>query len=467
MIKQLSLLFVAVLAMSVVNVNGANCMTEVMQDIYTMGNQLSALARGYFVFGGRENAIAVAAIHDAVNTIQQDYNFWRGEVRPQGVSRSEARKAHECAAVVSAYRHAFLNITVERKASNSATAPYVPEPHITNFKNQINAFYDSKIASYRNENSGNNHQKRVDNGIAMGVFAAQRVLDERYDDGFNAVVTEPAYPPSIGQWSKLTANPFDYPQWRLVRTWVLNDARTFLAPPPPSVDDPQYIKDLEITKYVGGSGSVAAGNATSANFQSARWWNGASNAHVGMTMFVLQERENWNLRKTIAAYLIVSLAGADQNIAVFNQKDYFNFWRPQHAIKNQANLDYTGHAGLQRLQESGWSPALPTPNNQEYPAGHPTNTGSQAIAMKIFLGYDQFPGGPVVVNYDNAPNPPVQPQTFASFSDLQNQVRWARIYAGIHLFHSCLAGEALAAPIAAVIAARIRPAQELDDLCEN
>jgi hypothetical protein len=431
-----------------------------MQQIYDMGNQLSVLGRGYFIFGQRENAVVTIAIHDALNTISQDYDFYLGPARVRGLSRGRHHHAHECAAVVAAYVYAHKNNTLERRDSNS-NLPYVSATVSAGFIQSLNDFFDSKIAQYRASLPANK-RRRVDDAIKIGELSARKILKHRYDDGFKATIPEPNPPAGLGKWSRLPGTTrIDYPHWANVRTFAIAHAQEFLVPPPPSVDDPIYLADVEQTKYLGGINSEAAGNRTAANTGSAKWWNGASNAHVGFVLIALQQRLQWDLRKTVAAFTILCIAGADQNIAVFNQKGYYLFWRPQHAIKNQANLDYTGHPGLQALLDSTWVPTLTTPNNPEYPAGHPTNTGSACLSMKAFLGFDAFPGGAVTVNYFNPPpGSPVSPQTFTSFTDIQMNVRMARIYGGMHLLHSCMTGEGLAIPIAAKAVARITPVED-------
>jgi hypothetical protein len=461
MIKQLCLaLFGLLLITSTPLVQGQNCLTEVMQQIYDMGNQLSVAGRGYFIFGQRENAIITIAIHDALNTISQDYDFYLGPAEPVGMSNGHIKHAHDCAAVVAAYVFAHKNNTLERRDSNS-NLPYVSATVSAQFIQTLTDFYESKISEYRSQ-LNNGQQKRIDDAIKIGELSAHNILENRYNDGFKATVPEPNPPAGLGKWSRLPGTTrIDYPHWANVRTFVLSGPQEFLVAPPPSIDDPVYLADLEQTKYLGGRDSQTAGNRTLANSDSARWWNGASNAHVGFVLIALQQRLQWDLRKTVAAFTILSIAGADQNIAVFNQKGYYLFWRPQHAIKNQANLDYTGHPGLQALQDPNWFPFLITPNNPEYPAGHPTNTGSACLTMKSFFGFDAFPGGAVTVNYFNPPpGAPVPPQTFTSFTDIQMNVRMARIYGGMHLLHSCMVGEGLAIPIAAKAVARIRSVEE-------
>jgi hypothetical protein len=86
-------------------------------------------------------------------------------------------------------------------------------------------------------------------------------------------------------------------------------------------------------------------------------------------------------------------------------------------------------------------PLLATPNHPEYPSAHSCITGSFATAIKKFFG---TPHVTVVVSsaVTNTTH------TFTNTKDWEQEVEYARIYAGFHYHNSTVQGGVLGMKVA-------------------
>jgi len=123
----------------------------------------------------------------------------------------------------------------------------------------------------------------------------------------------------------------------------------------------------------------------------------------------------------------VNIALADATIAVWNAKNYYNFWRPVTAIR--------------ATSDPAWTPLLPTPAFQEYPSAHSGVSSAAAAVLASFYG------DATSFTVTSAGLPGVQ-RDFTTFSSAVQQVENARIYAGFHFRFSCTDAAALGAQVA-------------------
>ena len=78
---------------------------------------------------------------------------------------------------------------------------------------------------------------------------------------------------------------------------------------------------------------------------------------------------------------LFAVAMNDANIAVFDAKYHYEFWRPITAIRNG---DIDGNPATDR--EATWQPIDNTPMHPEYPCAHCIQSGSVAGVVKAALG---------------------------------------------------------------------------------
>jgi hypothetical protein len=117
---------------------------------------------------------------------------------------------------------------------------------------------------------------------------------------------------------------------------------------------------------------------------------------------------------------LMNIALADATIAIWNAKNVYDTWRPITAI-TQAATD----GNPRTAADPAWTPLLPTPAFQEYPAGHPGV--SNAAASVLASAYGECTAFTVT----SATQPAVE-RSFVRFSDAVAQVEDARVFGGIH-----------------------------------
>jgi hypothetical protein len=122
----------------------------------------------------------------------------------------------------------------------------------------------------------------------------------------------------------------------------------------------------------------------------------------------------------------LNIAMADAAIGCWDQKLKYNFWRPITAI---------------RESDPTWTPLFATPAHQDYPSGHSCISGAAtAILADEFGERTSFTlRSDVLVGV---------PRTFRSFSDALEDVKDARVFAGIHFRTACDDGTALGKAVA-------------------
>ena len=93
---------------------------------------------------------------------------------------------------------------------------------------------------------------------------------------------------------------------------------------------------------------------------------------------------------------MVSLAAADGAIACWNDKYYWNFWRPIDAIREAAtdgNPDDRGRSELEaavRPVDRHRSRRSSTPPFPDHPSGHSCVSGATLNALQDFFGTDKI-----------------------------------------------------------------------------
>jgi hypothetical protein len=118
---------------------------------------------------------------------------------------------------------------------------------------------------------------------------------------------------------------------------------------------------------------------------------------------------------------------ADAAIGCWDQKVKYNFWRPITAIRE------TG--------DPTWTPLFATPAHQDYPSGHSCVSGAAAAILADEFGertaFTLRSDGLVGVS-----------RTFRRFSEALEDVKDARVFAGIHFRTACDDGTMLGKAVA-------------------
>jgi membrane-associated phospholipid phosphatase len=344
-------------------------------------------------------AMLHAAIHDALNAIEQRYESYTPGL-------SSIPGASPEAAIAAAAR----DVLVAR---------------IPTQQSLIESAYAAALAAIANGPA-------EDQGIVLGRAAAAGILDRRADDGTAEAFATPYVPTGVPGDYTFTP-PFDVPPlgpfafapgWGAVTPFGIN-LRSHGLPGPLPLKSAAYALDFAYVKAIG---DVNSTTRTTEQTLIARFWYEDSPIgwnRIAGTVLEQQSVDLWDAARILA---LVNFAMADGFIAGFAVKYDARFWRPVTAIR-EAALD--GNRFTE--PDETWSSYLITPPVPDYPSTH---TVLGAAAARVLI---HFFGDKVRYSTTSVTEPGVTRQ-FRGFSDAAIENGWSRVYAGIHFVHAVAAG---------------------------
>ena len=373
----------------------------------------------------RVAAIVQASVFDAVNGI--DGKYAPVHVPPGGPAGASRRAAAvEAAYTALAALYPAQKSTFDARLAVSLTA----------------------IASDPLETSAG-----IASGIAWGQTAANGILSWRATDGFT-----PAPPPflggtAVGEWRPTPPGflPGAGPQFAYMTPWVISAPSQFRPGGPPALTSARYTADFNETKTMGSISSPI--RTTDETIYS--WFWAASTAtylwnNVADSLIERGDRDEdedsgrWgergnSLLENARVLALLDLAMADAAIACWEAKYHYVSWRPVTAIP-LADTDGNPATTADPL----WMPLFATPNHPEYPSGHSTVSGAAAVVLASFFGEKRH------FTMDNDLLIGVT-RSYRSFSQALDEVKNARIFAGIHFRSACDDGQATGTQVASYV----------------
>jgi hypothetical protein len=289
-----------------------------------------------------------------------------------------------------------------------------------------------------------------DGGIAAGEAAAAAMLAARANDGRNPATPFPfVFGTTPGAWR--VSPPLTTPE---PTAWVGN-VKTFLVPNaemlrtdgPNALTSPAYEEDFNEVKSLG---SLTSTVRTQDETNAAIFWQSQPLGLYGGVMRSLSARFGLSTADNARLFARVSLAGADGAIGCWNDKYYWNFWRPIDAIhlaatdgnpKTEADPDWKPLFD----PSTATTPALATPNFPDHPSGHSCVSSAILNTMRDFFGTDKIGFDIVSSRFAGTP---AQTRHFDRFSDALKEVIDARVWGGIHFRTADEQGAALGKKVA-------------------
>ncbi|MBI3414069.1 MAG: vanadium-dependent haloperoxidase [Verrucomicrobia bacterium] len=272
------------------------------------------------------------------------------------------------------------------------------------------------------------------NGLALGEQIAQLVLQDRTADGSS---TDVPYIPSAapGQWRRTPPffRPPLTPQWRYVTPFCLPGLESFMPPPPPALDSPEYATALNEVKAIGSANSTVR---TAEQSLIARYWSDFSYTsmppgHWHLIAETIARDRNNTLADNARLFALISLAQADGAILCWEVKFRYNFWRPVTAIQ-RADEDNNPLTEA----DKNWGQFLPSPPFPSYTSGHSTFSKASAQVLTHFYGTDAIT---FTTSSDTVQG------VFRSFNSLAvcaDEIGMSRIYGGFHFMFDNVQGKA-------------------------
>jgi hypothetical protein len=279
-------------------------------------------------------------------------------------------------------------------------------------------------------------------GIAEGKQQASAVLTERQGDGLDtASVDIPFTPPPPGPGVWQPTPPALAPAVRAgegnARAFLLAADDQFDPGPPPSLSSHTYLASLaEVRAY----GSATSTVRTPQQTDVALFWEPAINIqYVQILRAVLADTGGSlaSAARFVAAFNVIT---TDAQIAIYNAKFKYLFWRPVTAIR-------TGSVD----PDPSWTPLFTTPRYPDWLSGHGGVAGAAQQVLTAFLG--PFAPSPVSVT---SPTDRGSAHTYDSWPQITREVIDARVWEGIHFRFSDVVGARVGSEVARYDLRRLR-----------
>ena len=369
------------------------------------------------------------AVDDAVNAITPKHH------RPYLLKRRFAATASKDAAVATAAYRVLSNIisTVPESIAFPTRAS-VLQSLASQYAASLSAIPDSPFKPQ---------------GVAAGNAAAAAMIAAREGDGrFGPSQWVPNSAP--GHWQPLvnpaTGQPIlDPTPWvGGVKPFLMQSSSQFRTAGPLALASAAYAAEFNEVKALG---SINSAVRTTTQTYIARWWQSTPVASWNAVERDLIGREAVNIVDSARLLAMANLSAADAGINCWNDKYYWDFWRPWNAIPRAAE---DGNPAT--TPEAGWT-ALITAPYPDHPSGHLCNDGAHVAVLRMFFG-DVIDGGYQITSASTllAPTDP-KTRTFGSFSQALAELIEARIWAGLHFRTADVQGEQLGRNVANYMAA--------------
>jgi hypothetical protein len=142
------------------------------------------------------------------------------------------------------------------------------------------------------------------------------------------------------------------------------------------------------------------------------------------------------VRKAARFFAMANTAILDAQIACWDAKFHYNFWRPVTAIRAG---DTDGNPAT--APDTGWIGLAITPPHPEYPAAHGCWTSATARILELFNGTN-------VVHFALDSTVTGTTHVFETMDDLRAEIINARVYGGMHFRNSVEVGSTLGEHVA-------------------
>jgi hypothetical protein len=369
--------------------------------------------------GVRTVSIMDVAIHDALNSISPKYETY--------AYNGTAPEANPIAAASQAAYEVAVSQFPDKKSELSI---------------ELNLW----LNSVEDEDS-------KEKGIQLGRSSAQAILKLRNNDTWNEESEYTWHPMSPGVYAEFNEHS-DTPEgfifgagWSKAKTFLLKSSDHFRSPSPPDINSPAYTKAYNEVKEVG---ATVSSTRTEDQAHFAMWWKEFVEISLNRLANDLIAKENLNLWDATRSVALLNMTIYDAYVCVFDNKFFYNHWRPYTAIRwaeNDENPDTEPDPNWNTLHNHTY----PFPS---YPSAHGTGSGAGMTVLANTLGLgDNYTFTMNVPEVDSAGplskkmkmNP--SERTFNSFSEAALEGAMSRLYLGIHFRYDSEEGNKLGVKI--------------------
>lgn len=365
--------------------------------------------------GVRTTAMMHTAMHDVLNSIIPKYESYAFKGKEEQVNP------------IVAASYAAYEVTV----SQYPDAKNILELELNKWLKTIS------------DKKGINAEKKI------GEDAARAVLTNRADDKWDSEAEYTWHPMAPGVYAEFnehsgTPEGFIFGSgWAKAKPFLLPRQDYFRSPPPPDISSNLYVSAFNEVKEVG---SFESKTRTKDQSHLAMWWKDfVENSHNRLTR-QLVKIENLNLWEATRVFALMNMTIYDAYVNVFDNKFYYNHWRPYTAIRwadNDENPNTELDFDWNNLHKHTY--AFPS-----YPSAHGSASSAAMTVLANTLGTgnnyeftmtteEVEKAGPYSEKIKM--NPPTR--TFKSFNEAGLEASMSRIYLGIHFRYDSEEGHKL------------------------
>jgi hypothetical protein len=378
------------------------------------------------------------AVYDAVNAIDGGHRPYLADLPPASPSASKAAAAAT----------AGHDVLVGLKAAGGVTM--LPQA--------VRDWLDAKYAATR---AAIPDGPAEDDGVAAGAAAAAKMLetragDRRFDPFTVGEGTDPGewrLAPPQGPTGIVARDPA--PWVGNVRPFLVPDVEMLRTDGPNALTSAAYAEDFNEVKEVG---SLTSTTRTADQTAASIFWQDSGIAIWNRVFRAVAKSEDLNGVASARMLAMTNLAGADGSIGCWNDKYYWNFWRPITAIReagsdgNPATEPDPAWLPLFDPSVSVSGPPLVTPGFPDHPSGHTCISGAFVHTLKAFFETDRI-AFTAQSNKCPAPDPipptgTCPPRSFDRFSEALKEIIDARVWSGIHFRTADVQGAVLGKEVA-------------------
>lgn len=369
--------------------------------------------------GVRTTSMMHVAMHDALNAIVPKYSTY--------AYKGDAPDADPIAAVAQAAYEVAINEFPDKN-------------------NELDQELGHWLGALPDEDS-----KKM--GISLGKASAAAILKLRNDDTWNEqseYTWHPMAPGVYAEFNEHSGTPEGFifgAGWSKAKTFLLKSSDHFRSPPPPDITSDHYTKAFNEVKEVGASVSSIR---TQDQAHYAMWWKEFVEISLNRLASNLVLKEKIDLWTTTRSFALLNMTIYDAYVCVFENKFFYNHWRPYTAIRwaaNDENPNTEPDTTWNTLHNHTY--AFPS-----YPSAHGSGSGSGMTVLARTLGLgDDYSFTMTVPEVDSA-GPmsekmkmvPAE-RSFKSFSEAGLEGAMSRLYLGIHFRYDSEEGNKLGVKI--------------------
>src|SRR5436309_3855322 len=291
----------------------------------------------------------------------------------------------------------------------------------------LQPIYDAYIAALPDNPPGSKAA-----GIAIGEATASAMLTARMNDGrFGPTPTPYPSPAPPGIWRPTPPNFLSDPAAWVgnVLPFIVPSAEMLRTDGPNALTSAAYAEDFNEVKELG---SLTSTTRTPDQTDAAIFWQDHAPALYNRIFRTLAASQNLDIVENARLFAMENLAAADAQIGCWNDKYYWQFWRPITAIRE---ADTDGNPDTE--PDPNWlplfdpstpvcnPPPLVTPPFPDHPAGHACVSSAIVHTLQNFFGTDK-------IGFSAFSNKSCTTRSFERLSDALKEIIDARVWGGIH-----------------------------------